>query len=763
MKKLILFIYIILNLNFLYAENLELKLNEDVKIEEIQNQIKNLENKIDSLKKVKSEKEKNNLKVALVLSGGGAKGYAHLGVLKILEKENIKIDYITGTSVGALIGTLYSMGYKVEEIEATLDKLNVENFLESGTDISNLALDKKESLRKYSFYINFDNELNYSLPKGLRDTETMYLEVKNLTRKFENIKNFDDFPIPLRIIATNLNTGNTEAFSKGDVARVLTASMAIPTILEPVEINGNLYVDGLVSRNLPVQDAYDMGADIVIASDVGTAVIKKDNYNILSVLNQMIAIQSSYITKESREKASILISPNLKDISAIDTSKKMDLIHLGELATLEQINNLNKLPKNFEKRTVSNIIKKENKENFIIKKIVFDSKFDDNTKDILNNIFNSLLYKEITEEDIENKMLDVYNLKYVNKLYYHITDDTLYLEGEKGHLNRVGLGVDYRTGYGATFNVGTDLFFNGKFGNNVNLNLKVGDYLGANLGTLSYYGLKNKVGILTNIGYEESPFFLYDQKRKTAKFLNRDLFFNLGLFTQLTNNTMLSYGVLSKVSTLKLDTGEENSKKLEYSNNTNKTYVRLKYDKLDSISNPMKGIKIDAIYNLANSFGSSKSNLYGPSYSIKGYIPTSKRSALIYGVNSAILRGDNIKANQYIKLGGMYSNIDNNEFEFYGFNFQEKQVKDFFSFTLGFKRKVFYSLYFSAKYNIATFTENKSLNDNKNRSKLWKDYYNGLGLSLNYDSPIGPIEFSVASDLKSNKPIGSISIGYKLD
>ena len=128
MKKLILFIYIILNLNFLYAENLELKLNEDVKIEEIQNQIKNLENKIDSLKKVKSEKEKNNLKVALVLSGGGAKGYAHLGVLKILEKENIKIDYITGTSVGALIGTLYSMGYKVEEIEATLDKLNVEKF-----------------------------------------------------------------------------------------------------------------------------------------------------------------------------------------------------------------------------------------------------------------------------------------------------------------------------------------------------------------------------------------------------------------------------------------------------------------------------------------------------------------------------------------------------------------------------------------------------------------------------------------------------------
>ena len=566
MKKIFFLIYIFLFLNFSYAENFEIKTREDIKIEEFQKQIKLLENKIEEQKKLKSQKSKDDLKIALVLSGGGAKGYAHLGVLKVLERENIKIDYITGTSIGAFVGTLYSIGYSIDEIEKILDKLNIESFLDSGLDMSNLSLDKKESLKKYSFYINFDNELNYSLPKGLRETEPMYLEIKNLVKNYEDIKSFNDLPIPVRIIATNLNTGYTKSFDSGDLAKILTASMSIPTILEPVEINGSIYVDGLVSRNLPVQDAYAMGADLVIASDVGTPVIKKENYNIFSVLNQMIAIQSSYITRESKEKASVLISPDVSKISATDSSKKMELIKLGELAAEKQIEQLKQFPKNSSKKNTEPVLKNE-KEKFFITQIEYNKNFDKSTIDILNNIFKELLNKPITEDDIEKKIVDTYNLKYVNKIYYSIKGNILHLDGEKGHLNRVGMGIDYRTGYGATFNLGTDLFFNGKFGNNVNLNFKFGDYWGANLGTLSYYGIKNKFGILTNVGYNENPFFQFEDKGKKAKFINREAFFNLGLFTQITNNTMLSYGVLSKISSLKLDTGDSSAKKIEYSGN----------------------------------------------------------------------------------------------------------------------------------------------------------------------------------------------------
>ncbi|PHH99414.1 autotransporter phospholipase A1 FplA [Fusobacterium polymorphum] len=760
MKKIFFLIYIFLNFSLAYSKNIELKSREDVEIENLESQIKVLENKIQTIKKLKNDKNRNDLKVALVLSGGGAKGYAHLGVLRVLEKENIKIDYIAGTSIGALVGTLYSIGYSVDEIEKVLDNLNIESFLESGADLTGLDLDKKETLKKYSFYINFDNELNYSLPKGLRETEELYLVVKNLLKKYENIKNFDNFPIPLRVVATNLNTGETKSFSEGDIAKILTASMAIPTIFEPVEVNGALYVDGLVSRNLPVEEAYDMGADLVIASDVGTPVVKKDNYNILSVLNQMIAIQSLYITKASKEKATILISPDIKNISATDTTKRKDLIELGEVATQSQIAKLREFPKNSSnnKRTK---VQKEKEDYFVINKIEYDPKFDKNTIDILNNIFKNLLNKPISENDIEKKIIDVYNSKYMDKLYYTIEDGVLHLDGEKGHLNRVGVGFNYQTGYGTTFNVGTDLFFNGKFGNNINLNFKFGDYLGADLGTLTYYGIRNRFGILTNIGYNESPFFLYNNRRKLAKFMNREAYLNIGVFNQPSNNFMISYGILSKLSSLKQDTGGSLSQNLEYSENQAKTYLRFKYDNLDSISNPMRGIKADLIYNFASSIGKSKSNLYGPAYSIKGYVPINSKSSFVYGLNLASLRGDRIRADQRIRLGGSYTNINNNEFEFYGLNYQEKQVKDLISLTLGFKHKIVYSLYFNTKFNIATFTEDNPLNNND--SRLWKNYSKGLGISISYDSPVGPIEFSVSSDLKHKRPIGSISIGYKLD
>ena len=760
MKKIIFLTYIFLIFNLAYTEEIQLKTKEDVEIEKMEEQIKNLQDKIENTKKLKSAKDNKNLKVALVLSGGGVKGYAHLGVLRVLERENIKIDYITGTSIGALVGTLYSIGYSVDEIEKFLDDVNVSSFLETVTDNTNLSLEKKESLKKYSAYLSFDNELNFSFPKGLKGTGEEYLILKKILGKYEYMDSFDNFPIPLRIVATNLNTGETKAFSKGDVAKVLIASMAIPSIFEPMKIDGEIYVDGLVSRNLPVEEAYEMGADIVIASDIGAPVVEKDDYNILSVMSQANTIQASNITKVSREKASILISPDIKDISAIASSKKEELMKLGKLAAEKEIDKIRLLTKNDNEKKKEKFVN-DNDVKIIINKIEYSEKFSNNTVIVLNDIFKSLLNKPITKKEIDKKIIDIYSSKYMDKVYYTIDDNTLIIDGEKPHSNRVGLGFNYLTGYGTTFNIGSDLFFNGKFKNSIDLNLKFGDYLGTDLATLSYYGIKNRFGFLTNIGYDENPFFLYDNRKKIAKFISREAYFKLGLFTQPTNNTMFSYGLLSKFSSLKQDTGGNETKSLEYSENSTKTYLSYKYNSLDSITNPMKGVKADFNYTFSSSFGKSKSNLYGPAFTLKAYAPITPKFSFIYGLNYSSLRGDNIRADRRIKLGGIYTNMDTNDFEFYGFNYQEKQVKDLISLTLGFKHKIVYSLYFSTKFNIATFNEENFMQNN--RTRMWKDYSQGLAFSLSYDSPIGPIEFSISSDLKNKKPIGSISIGYKFD
>ncbi len=214
-KMLLLFLFFI-NFTLLFSKdnltnNINLKIREDVEIQNIETEINSLKEKIKKLEKIKELKNNNlssqNLKIGLALSGGGAKGYAHLGALKILEEENIKIDYITGTSIGALIGTLYSIGYSIEEIKNFLDEINIENFLESGTNLSNFSIEEKESLRNYSFHIGYDNNLKFSLPKGIRNNKYMYLKLRKILKNFVDIKNFDALPIPIRIIATNLNTG----------------------------------------------------------------------------------------------------------------------------------------------------------------------------------------------------------------------------------------------------------------------------------------------------------------------------------------------------------------------------------------------------------------------------------------------------------------------------------------------------------------------------------------------------------------------------
>ena len=433
---------------------------------------------------------------------------------------------------------------------------------------------------------------------------------------------------------------------------------------------------------------------------------------------------------------------------------------LGKVEAEKEIDKIRLLTKNDNEKKKEKFVN-DNDVKITINKIEYSEKFSNNTIIVLNDIFKDLLNKPISKKDIDKKIINIYSSKYMDKVYYTIDGNTLIIAGEKPHSNKVGLGFNYLTGYGTTFNIGSDLFFNGKFKNNINLNLKFGDYLGADLGTLSYYGVKNRFGFFTNIGYNESPFFLYENKRKIAKFINREAYFKLGIFNQPTNNTMLSYGVLSEFSSLKQNTGGDTSKSLEYSENSTKTYLSFKYDSLDSISNPMKGVKASFNYNFAGSFGNSKSNSYGPAYTIRGYVPLNPKFSLTYGLDYSSLRGDKIRADRRIKLGGMHTNMNNNEFEFYGFNYQEKQLKDLINLTLGFKHKVVYSLYFNTKFNIATFNEANSMQNN--RARMWKDYSQGLGFSLSYDSPIGPIEFSVSSDLKNIKPIGSISIGYKFD
>ena len=185
-------------------------LEEDIEIKKLKEQINILNNKIKFLEKskaVKLKKDKNSIKIGLALSGGGAKGLAHVGVLRVLEENNIKIDYITGTSMGAVVGALYSIGYTPDEIEKLLLNTDWNSYISGELENKKVPLEQKVNNKKYAATIRYDKEFNLSLPKGIGNTEIIYLRLKKIFAGAEEINDFDKLPIPLRVVATDLNSG----------------------------------------------------------------------------------------------------------------------------------------------------------------------------------------------------------------------------------------------------------------------------------------------------------------------------------------------------------------------------------------------------------------------------------------------------------------------------------------------------------------------------------------------------------------------------
>lgn len=745
-----------------FGKTLNFTSKEDIEIKKLKKEIQLLENKISQLEEIKKNrliKNKKNLKIGLALSGGGAKGLAHIGVLRVLEELGIHPDYIAGTSMGAVVGALYSAGYSLDQIESILTKNDWDSFINGSFIDDKVPLEKKVNNKKYMLSIRYDNKFNFSLPKGFGNNQMIYFELKKLLSNVDNINNFDELPIPMRIITTDLNTGEAVAMKEGDLAKVITASIAIPTVFDPVEIDGRLYIDGLVSRNFPVVDVIDMGADIVIGSDVGNEIKDKKDYNIISVLNQLVAIQSASSTSEQRKLTSILITPDVLEYSATDLEKGKLFVEKGEEAARKQLPLLKDLPK-VKRENYLTSSEKDSSKNIVIKNIEYKNSISEKNRSIINSILENILNREISAEELESSMMKVYGNDIINRIYYEIQDNTLVIDADINPNNSFGVSVNYLTGYGTTFDVGTTLTNFGKIGSNTLVDFQVGDYLGLNLKNFAYYGYSNKIGIFTNLGYNENPFFIYDGDKKISDSLVKSVDFEIGLLTQYNNQLTASYGIKNSYSKLLQETGSIYPEDIEYSKNYNGAFFRTTFDTLDSNTHANSGVKLDFEYSWEGSFDKSNSNFYGPLYSFDGYVPINKKFTFNYGLYGGVISGDGVTSiDKFIRLGGTKNNMHNKDFAFYGYRYQQKLVDEFLIGKLALIYKLDSNLYLSARWNIGTYSDLET-ESYPNSKKIWEDYSQGFDISITYESIFGPFEFSLARNNEKEKILSQISIGY---
>ena len=282
------------------------------------------------------ELEKKKPKIGLVLSGGGAKGFAHIGVLKVLEQAGVKIDYIGGTSMGAVVGGLYASGYNTHQIDSIFRATDFDALLSDYIPRSSKNFYEKRNDEMYAFTLPF-KKLKIGIPTSLSKGLYNYNLLNKLTYNVRHVRDFTQLPIPFVCIATDIETGQEVLLNKGYLAQAMLASGAFPTLFSPVEINGRLLVDGGVTNNFPIEEVKKMGADIIIGVDVQDDL--KDRKSLKEATRILVQITNLQMIEKMKQKVSltdIYIKPDINDFGVISFDKGQEIIKKGEEAAFAQ-------------------------------------------------------------------------------------------------------------------------------------------------------------------------------------------------------------------------------------------------------------------------------------------------------------------------------------------------------------------------------------------------------------------------------------------
>jgi NTE family protein len=283
-------------------------------------------------------------KIGLALGGGGARGAAHVGVLKVLEELRIPIDYIAGTSMGSVIGGLYVVGYSPESLDKIIGQVDWGNLFVDSAPRKDTLFRQKENDYLVPPGVTLGIRHGVTLPAGLIAGRKLGFLLNTLTLPVAAIDNFNELSIPFRAVATDARTGEVVVLAHGSLPGAIRASMAIPVVFTPVEFEGRSLIDGGTSQNLPVQTVRAMGAEVVIAVDVASSseIPKEGPRSVADMLGRLIDLPLLRNTLESRPLADLVITPDLHGLSSGDFAKAKEIIPKGEAAARAVVERLSR-------------------------------------------------------------------------------------------------------------------------------------------------------------------------------------------------------------------------------------------------------------------------------------------------------------------------------------------------------------------------------------------------------------------------------------
>ncbi|UYI78756.1 MAG: patatin-like phospholipase family protein [Fusobacterium varium] len=764
-KKILILHLFILMFSFSFSDGVQSKASKvdaiNKAIEELKMQQAHLEllkEKIESTDTHIADKapvSESRPKIALVLSGGGAKGAAHVGVLKVLEKYQIPVDIIIGTSVGSIVGGMYSIGYSPDEIEKTILNLKFTSLLTNSKDRNLKNIEDKIENDKYPFTVSIDKNLKLSFPMGFLNGENIYLQLKEIFNRAENIKNFNELPIQYRAVTTDLQTGKEVVLRDGDLALATFKSMAIPSFLEPVEDNGKFYVDGGVVNNFPIDVALSLGADIIIAVDISAEASKiNEKSNLITILDKLATYNGNRKVELHKRLADILIVPDVKDHDTIDFSNLSGLVDEGEKAAKKYgyiLENLS-YPEEFKK-----IKEKSLKEKPILIKNIKLVGNEILTEKKVKNLMPNVNNKQFSRADLNDWTKRIYSVSYIERAFYEIDGDTIIFKvKEKDGIN-INASLNYASNYGGSMNISATIPNFGLWTRNYTIKAEASSYPKIALNNLSFYEL-GRIKILTaaSIGYEVDPLFIFNDGNKVSTYDSNTFKTTLSLGTAISNNVVTGLTLGYQDTDNKYSSGSRAYRDFHESYQTVSTGIYLYIDTLNKKNFPSKGnvLRFEG-FNTQGITGKDI-NYNGFMFSSDFYLPVTEKFSMNLGISGGKTAGENIPNSSLFKLGGLRDN--DLSFSFIGLPMMGRYTDEFYMIRSGIQYRLTDTFYLVGKYNMMTYSSD--------RLSFQKSYdigdrrYHGYGGGIGWDTFLGPISLMVSNDLDSSSPLFEIYMGY---
>ncbi|GAB4488865.1 MAG: patatin-like phospholipase family protein [Saprospiraceae bacterium] len=717
-------------------------------------------------------------KIGLTLSGGGAKGLAHIGILKAIDSAGLKIDYLTGTSMGSIVGGLYALGYPSDSIEKMARNLEWEVLLTNKTSLRAMIMEEKEEYGKYALELQLTDK-GFKLPTGVLEGEEMWLKLNEMFAPAYNITDFDRMPIPFRCIGTDISTGNAVVLKNGNLVNSIRASMAIPSVFTAVEIDKKILVDGGIVRNFPVKDVREMGASYVIGSSVSSGLLPQEKLtDAASILMQVIFLPNGLQHQEQRKLCDIYIEhPVEDDFSAASFGKANDIIDVGigqgkiwyprlkHLAdSLDAIYGEPDLSTHHLPKTDSVFISayevrglKRTDEAYFTKMMGFTP----------NRYYNMA--------QLSKRVRNVFGTRYYNRILYSfepLPDGTnkVIFDVDENALTQAKLALHYNTFSSISLitNLTTRNLFAPASRSLVTLALSENFRLRGE--HLQQFGKNNRLAFIGGVQFETFGFTNY--QKFTQKGSQRQSFFKGELKSQFSTERKWTVGAGWRYEWINYNNPSiESPFDLRGDNNVQTTFGYMAFNTLDVSIFPKQGLKMNAELGYLfqqnpsltlridgepsdklDSFGIRKNNFPRFVFRSEWYKPLSYRTTLVlqgqvglnFNYTQAILND--------FAIGGL-TNQFRNQITFAGLQEATVYTPSVVALSLGLRRELMNNLFVTLRADGAThnFISRREMNV--------PDLLSGAALTAAYNTPIGPLELSVMYSPESGKVGSYINFG----